>query len=414
MHVNQVVVINDTATTDGGAAKLALALAVGLKRQGQTVRYFAGDNGESDLLDEAEVPVSAGRQRTLYAARARNAVSGIYNQRAALRLRRFISEIDTPKTVYHLHAWAQILSPAIFESLKPVAHRTVLTLHDFFITCPNGSFFNYPKDQICELTPLSGKCALTNCDKRNYAHKLWRLARQHALRLVHDLRNSPITLVIINDQMEPYLARSGMPKGRTITIGNPTERFADARVEAESNKEILFVGRLQKEKGVDLLAAAARDAGVALKVVGEGPLRSSLLAINADAEYTGWKGPADVQAALKTARVLVMPSRCVEPFGLVAGEALCAGVPVIFSDGCLLGDKIAAVGAGRRIDIYDHAGFVSALRHLTRDEETIRGMSEKAWEHAFEIAQPHAEWVRQHMDLYDRLILETTDTLVRV
>ena len=73
-------------------------------------------------------------------------------------VRAFIAAHDTPGTVYHLHGWSQILSPAIFAALAPVRARLILSAHDFFLVCPNGAYADMTSGAPCTHAPLGLSC----------------------------------------------------------------------------------------------------------------------------------------------------------------------------------------------------------------------------------------------------------------
>jgi glycosyltransferase involved in cell wall biosynthesis len=110
--------------------------------------------------------------------------------------------------------------------------------------------------------------------------------------------------------------------------------FSDERGDA---LRVLAVGRLIPEKGfADLIAAAARlHQPVRVTVVGDGPERAALedLAwrLGIEARFPGRLSPEGLRAAYGSADVVAQPSRR-EGFGLVAAEALVAGVPVVATD----------------------------------------------------------------------------------
>jgi glycosyltransferase involved in cell wall biosynthesis len=114
----------------------------------------------------------------------------------------------------------------------------------------------------------------------------------------------------------------------------------DALEPAAETTDALFVGRLIKEKNVDLLVRAigllARDhPGPRCTIVGDGPERAALaalideLGLGANVRLTPFlPRHDDVFAAMKSARVLVNPSSR-EGFGIIALEANACGLPVI-------------------------------------------------------------------------------------
>jgi glycosyltransferase involved in cell wall biosynthesis len=125
---------------------------------------------------------------------------------------------------------------------------------------------------------------------------------------------------------------------------------AHARVQAGAPAEggflALFVGRLEKEKGVRVLLDAWRraqlgDAAV-LALAGDGPLRSEVAGAPQDVQALGFVPRDHLPALYAAADVLVLPSiqteTFLEPWGLVVNEAMHQGTPVITSD---------AVGAQR-------------------------------------------------------------------
>ena len=110
----------------------------------------------------------------------------------------------------------------------------------------------------------------------------------------------------------------------------------------DNEKIILFMGRLVYEKGIQHLIAAMpkilenyHDAK--LVIAGKGGMIDELrrqvdhLGLGNKVYFTGYLGAKDVQRMYKCADVAVFPSTY-EPFGIVALEAMLAGVPVVVSD----------------------------------------------------------------------------------
>jgi glycosyltransferase involved in cell wall biosynthesis len=120
------------------------------------------------------------------------------------------------------------------------------------------------------------------------------------------------------------------------------ERFAnEPRItrEASAERVFLFSGSLIERKGVDLLARAfvrlAREAGVRLKIAGEGHLQEGIARILAPVrervEFVGFKDWSALPELYASADVLCVPSRY-DGWGLVVPEGLASGLPVIATD----------------------------------------------------------------------------------
>ena len=407
-QADHIVIINDTSMPTGGAGLLAVALALRLAKKGRRVTFFAGDDGINPEFERAGINVVSVGGKPLLESRSAGFVNGVHYAKAKKILAEWIRANDTANTAYHVHAWSQILSPSIFIALRAVAARTAITAHDFFLVCPNGNFTIYPKSKPCALQPMSLSCALCNCDKRSYPQKVWRLARQVSVNRATDLSAAPFTVLAIHAGMIPYLTRGGVPETCVKVMPNPADRMRDSRVQAEINHEVVFLGRLDREKGGDIAAAAARDAGLSIRIIGDGPERHEIARINPDSIFEGWRQNEEIAGLLNHARLLVMPSRCMEPFGLSAAEALKAGVPVIASETALIGADLERFGMGRRVNVFDQGALATMLRAFAATDEAVKSMSEAAFKNADEIALPYEAWTRGHLDIYDRFVVDAT------
>ena len=99
----------------------------------------------------------------------------------------------------------------------------------------------------------------------------------------------------------------------------------------------LVAARLAPEKGVPVAIEACRQAGIALVVAGDGPLRGELERVagartsGPRVTFLGALAPDALARVRAGAAVAVAPSLSAETFGLAAAEAMAAGVPVAAS-----------------------------------------------------------------------------------
>jgi glycosyltransferase involved in cell wall biosynthesis/predicted metal-dependent phosphoesterase TrpH len=100
---------------------------------------------------------------------------------------------------------------------------------------------------------------------------------------------------------------------------------------------VLYVGRLSKEKGVDLLAEAflearRRDPRLHLVLAGAGPEQDQLRAhLGEHATFLGWMGGEDLPRVYASADAFLFASET-ETFGQVVLEAQASGLPVVAVD----------------------------------------------------------------------------------
>jgi glycosyltransferase involved in cell wall biosynthesis len=399
---DRVVVINDFSSMGGGATAVALDSMRLLNARGVAVTFLTGDEGRCDLPPHIEI-VALGGSHILAGNRVGAAVRGLHNHTAEQLVARWIVDCDTPGTVYHLHGWSKILSPSVFRALRPVAPRLVISAHDFFLACPNGGYFNFRRGSPCNLRPLGIRCLASSCDRRHYSHKVWRFLRQMWTHALCDLGGIGAILVV-HEGMIPHLEHGGIPRRRLVPVRNPVEPWHATRILAECNKAFVFVGRLDQDKGVDLLAEAARRANVPLRMIGDGELAGWIASQFPEVELVGWKSQREVAARLRDARVLVMPSRCRETFGIAAVQALKSGLPVLVSNHAMIAEEVVASGFGLSCDPHDMNAFVAAIKHLSVDDARIEKMSRRGHTESDWFAPSPLAWVKQLLSIYAQVL----------
>lgn len=405
-ELERIVIIDDYSMARGGATTLSLLSARLFRDLDIPVTYICGDSGANEeLLSRGVEVVALGALDLLNATKLKAIVNGVYNISAMQLLEGWISQNDTPNTVYHVHGWSKILSPAVFKALVPVAKRCVVHAHDFFTACPNGAFFDYQAQQVCQRKPLGLSCISTACDKRSYSHKLWRVARgSRVFSLLADNRNFG-SIVLLHEKMAEFLVHAGYEKQRLITIRNPVSILSTNRVEAEDNSEFVFIGRLDEEKGIEDAVAAVQKAGARLCVIGDGPLMSKLPQNNPNIRFVGWQSHAEIGSTIQAASALLMPSRYPEPFGLVAIEAARSGLPVIMSSSAFLAEEMVAAGMALSCDTKDTDAFSNVLKQFNNLAPSQRRMmSEQAFQYSEPFALTHEQWRDALVSEYQKLV----------
>jgi glycosyltransferase involved in cell wall biosynthesis len=129
--------------------------------------------------------------------------------------------------------------------------------------------------------------------------------------------------------------------------------------------EVLFAGRLSREKGIAELVEAT--AGMPLVVAGDGPLRSRV----PEARVLGFVPHAELERLYARAAVVACPSHR-EGFGVVCAEAMAHGRPVVASAVGGLLDLVVDGETGILVPPRDVPALRSALERLLEDRELRR------------------------------------------
>ena len=152
---------------------------------------------------------------------------------------------------------------------------------------------------------------------------------------------------------QELIKRHDLPDDQVVVVPNGIDLAVGSDLEERRTDELLFVGRLTRQKNiVTLVESMAGMPDVTLRVIGDGEQRPEVEHVIAalglrNVVLEGRLGPDAVQAAYARATMLLMPSSH-EGMPLVLLEAMAAGLPVIASDI----PELREVGAG-------------VVRHLT-------------------------------------------------
>lgn len=192
----------------------------------------------------------------------------------------------------------------------------------------------------------------------------------------------------------------------SVIIGNPYRADVFKSIAGIAReRDLVFVGRLVSDKGVDCLIealGALRGQGIAprLTIVGTGSeepaLRSlaSARSVQDQIEFAGMKTGTELAAVLNAHRILVVPSRWAEPFGIVALEGIACGCAAVGSEGGGLGEAIGPCGLTFRNGSVE--GLAEALRRVLADAGLRDSFAAHAGHHLakFEIRNVASEYLK--------------------
>ena len=246
--------------------------------------------------------------------------------------------------VAHLHNTWFAMSPAVILSLKRLDIPTVLTLHNYRITCANGLLFR--DGGPCEMCVGSHPWHAVKfaCYRGSRTQSLFAAATIEVHRRLGSWTEHVNTFIALSEAQRELMIRAGLPSSKLRVKPN---FVADpgARVRPPSaSKQVVYVGRLSEEKGVQVLLDAWEQVDMPhleLLIVGDGPERSALEARQPPrTRFTGPLRSSEVRSLMLSARALVVPSLWYETMGLVVLEAFSSRLPVIASDVGAPGDIV--------------------------------------------------------------------------
>jgi len=211
-----------------------------------------------------------------------------------------------------------------------------------------------------------------------------------AWRYMHWFYGQLDTVFVNSEEYRQSWIDRGLDPGKLKIFprGLDTELFTPARREpmfwerfeaSNGQVRLLYVGRISREKDLDVLANAyrrLREEGlpVQLFVVGHGPYSQALAETLPDAVFTGYLTGVELATAYASADVFIFPSTT-DTFGNVVIEAQASGVPVVVSDSGGPKELVEDNENGLITKSHDVDDFTRAVRALVVDPSLRKRMS---------------------------------------
>jgi glycosyltransferase involved in cell wall biosynthesis len=335
----------------------------------------ASPSGENSVVDEEilalrnagiDVVTLAAHSDTIASSlgrRAQAAVGPIFAP-PSVRAFRELVERNRPDVV-HIHNVFPLISPAVVRVAQQYKIPVIQTVHNYRHSCVKGTRFR-------DGHPCSD-CVGRNFPTPAVQHSCYRGSRAQSFAMafgqaVHrNTWNSVAAFLCVSRFQAGIVAAAGLDPARIYVKPNAVP---DPGVASPPGRHYAFVGRLDHDKGIDLLLKAWTEAdhrGRILKVIGDGPLRTQVARhaqTDPSVRFLGKLEAKQVSAELSDVGTVVIPSLWPEPFGRVAAEAMATGRPIICTD---VGALPEVVGPAGWICKPTVAGVAAALAEAQND-----------------------------------------------
>lgn len=404
-----ILIFNDYACVQGGAAQVAISSARGLAEAGCKVYYIFAVGPVAKELIHPNIALLDLKQCDLlsHPDKAKAAIVGVWNRKIYEVLDDFLDAFSATDTVAHVHSWVKSLTSSAISCIFQKNIPIVLTLHDYFTACPNGGFYNYQGTAVCKLKAMSTSCLFSHCDSRSYPQKLWRFARQVVTSKAGIPRRIENFIYVSDFSLE--VLKAYLPVGAKYWyVPNPIDIERMPQAKPSDSDVFTFVGRFSPEKGAQLFAKAARNLGVRARFVGGGELTQKLQEINPNAEFTGWLSRDAIPEVIRNSRAVVFPSYLYETQGMVVAEAAALGIPCIVSDACAGRDYVVDGVTGILFSSGDVASLELAIKKLSGSAELANVMGRASYSRYWELPPTLKHHVTELIACYRGILAKTS------
>jgi glycosyltransferase involved in cell wall biosynthesis len=270
------------------------------------------------------------------------------------------------------------------------------TMHDYWFVCAMHVLWRFDREACTKRTCLA--CTLSN----HRPPQLWRYsgAVGRSLRYVDAFIGA-----------SEFTCRKLAENGFAAPVRHLPHFLAAAEDDTDdgylhTRPYFLYVGRLEKLKGVQVLLSLFREYRAAdLLIVGSGSYAAELQAMAQDlphVQFIPWIAHSRLRGLYRRAIAAVVPSLCYETFGLVPIEAFAARTPAIVHGLGALPELVEGSGAG--IIYHTEAELLAALEQLRTQPELRLRMGERGYQSYLD---NYTE--REHLRRYYALIDELRD-----
>lgn len=252
-------------------------------------------------------------------------LSGIYSPSGVRGLREALHR-ERPDVV-NVHNLYPFISPAALFECRKAGVPVVMTIHNFRLICPTGLFMrNGMPCEICLERGNEWSCMRYNCEHSRLKSLGYTLRNVYA-RWTGAYQKNVDAYACITDFQRQKLIAAGYDAQKIWVIPNSID--APKSYSSIQGDYVAYIGRLSYEKGHDLLVEVARrNPTIQFRFAGAKREQTDI-EIPDNVQFMGYLHKPELNAFIRQARFVVMPSRCYEGFPMAILEAACYGKPTV-------------------------------------------------------------------------------------
>lgn len=260
----------------------------------------------------------------------------IYNPQTVKDIKKIIKDNDID--IIHVHNTLNLISPSIYYAAMLCKVPIVQTIHNFRLLCPGATF--YRDGHICEDCITYGlRCAVKhNCYRDSKLQTLACVISTMIHRMI-GIYGKINYICLTEFNKEKLLTLKQVKKEKVFVKPNFIKNNNEFIPVEERIDQFIFVGRLDKLKGIDILLEAWKKMGESapkLILCGTGTMekwcKGFVRENKVNVDIRGFVPNDEVRRLIGKSRALILPTQWYEGFPMSIVESYSVGTPVICSD----------------------------------------------------------------------------------
>lgn len=323
----RILMVNKFLYPKGGAETYTIELGKQLKKMGNVVEYFGMYDEKNVCLNRSGLYASPTDFHALKADTATYPLRIVWSNECYEKMKTLINNFKPD--IIHLNNFNYQLTPSIIDAAKEKGVPVVMTAHDSQLLCPNHLLYDFTSNSICtkcveDKNPVH--CAETKCIHGSAAKSAIGTieGKTYQNRDTYDYID---TIICPSLFMKGIYDTSDRFKDKTVHLQNYTNEYEKKDLEREDY--IFYFGRLSPEKGVNNIVEVARRMPEQKFVcAGTGPSHDAMSGVS-NIELVGFKKGEALYDYIRKAKLVILPSTCLENCPLAVIEAQKLGAAVV-------------------------------------------------------------------------------------
>jgi glycosyltransferase involved in cell wall biosynthesis len=274
---------------------------------------------------------SAGIEKKTF-GKIKSFFAGIYNPVSRRKIGKLLETLK-PDIVFVQNLFP-LISPSILSAVKSAKVPLVMRVANYRLMCPNGLHLSH--GEVCErcLYQREFWCLLKNCEENIFKSAGYTL-RSMIARLLGFYKKNIDAYICASEFLRNRMIDAGFESQRIHVIPNtvPGIDITETILSHQNGAYVAFVGRISREKGVNVLVDAARMCPeIPFRLAGR--VNQSFRIpepLPPNVELVGFLNGDALSDFYVGARIFVSTSLCFETFGISVAEAMLHAKPVIVS-----------------------------------------------------------------------------------
>lgn len=374
--------INSSSSINGGADRFFYELNKLLTEKNNQVITFSTHSEKTDAIVNGGIPYYTKeytKKGGLF-TKFNNFIRIFYSQTIINDLKKVI--IKEKPEIVHIHNIYHRIPYAIVKLLKKNDVKIVWWLHDYKWICPNHQL--YTAGHLCTLC-IDGKYARAvnlRCQKKSQIDSVIVTLFSYFIRFMH--YSSYVDLFIAPSRFSYSTQKKQLPNSTVLhhfNYCNINENGnAENQDESNSNESFaLYVGRIEQNKGIEILVNAFSMMKFQLEIVGDGNYSDQIKAYCDEQKITnitfeGFKTPEELTKYYQKALFTIVPSQWYEVFGLTILESFSFGKPVLGSNIGAIPEIIEDKKSGLLFEPFDIDDLIAKVNYMFSNEQIVRKM----------------------------------------